>query len=146
MPQKSRVNKTDAPVVLFDGWCPLCVGSIRWLLRRDRKGLFRFAALGSEAATELLRGLATGTEELQAAREGSTIVLIHHGRLHTRSGAVLRIVAELPFPWRAFALLRVVPRFLRDRVYSLVADRRHDVWGRFDSCHRPDPDDEWRFL
>jgi len=146
MPQGSRVNKTDAPVVLFDGWCPLCVGAIRLLLQRDRRARFRFASLDSAAASELLSGCLAGTEDLEAARGGSTIALIHQGRLHTKSGAVLQIAAELPLPWRVVSLLRLVPRALRDSVYSAVADRRHDVWGQLDSCHRPDPEDEWRFL
>jgi predicted DCC family thiol-disulfide oxidoreductase YuxK len=144
--QVSRVNNADGPVVLFDGWCPLCVGTIQFLLRRDREARIRFAPLDSSIAKELLRKCEAADDDRRLAESGSTVTLIRRGRLHTRSDAAIRIAAELPLPWRALALLRVVPRTLRDRVYALVAERRHEVWGRFDACHMPDPADQDRFL
>lgn len=146
MVQRARVNKAEGPVVLFDGWCPLCVGAVRFVLRRDRRARFSFASLDSSAAKVLLDECEAKPEVLESARAGSTVALVRCGRLYTRSDAALRIVGELPLPWRAIALLRVVPRFLRDRVYSAVASRRHELWGKLDSCHVPEPADRSRFL
>lgn len=146
MLQRARVNKAAGPVILFDGWCPLCVGAVRFVLRTDRRDRFSFASLDSPAATELLGRCEADSAVLQSARTGSTVALVRRGRLYVRSDAALRIVGDLPLPWRAMTLLRVVPRFLRDRVYSAVASRRHELWGKLDSCHVPEPADRGRFL
>jgi len=34
----------DHPVVLYDGLCGLCDGVVQFLLQRDKKDVFRFAA------------------------------------------------------------------------------------------------------
>ncbi|MGB5302933.1 MAG: DCC1-like thiol-disulfide oxidoreductase family protein [Gemmatimonadota bacterium] len=146
MLQRARVNKSGDPVVLFDGWCPLCVGAVRFVLRADRRARFSFASLDSPAAKELLDTCEAEPAVLESARAGSTVALVRRGKLYVRSDAALRIVGDLPLPWRAMRLLRVVPRFLRDGVYSAVASRRHELWGRLDSCHVPEPADRGRFL
>jgi len=146
MLRRTRVNMAEGPVVLFDGWCPLCVGAVRFVLRRDREARFSFASIETPAAEQLLDICEAKPEVVESVRTGSTVALVRRGRLYIRSDAALRIVGDLPLPWRAMTLLRVVPRFLRDRVYSAVASRRHQVWGRLDSCHVPEPADRDRFL
>jgi len=146
MRRRTPVNKSERPVVLFDGWCPLCVGAVRFVLRRDREARFWFAPLDSPAAKELLDSCGAKPEVLESVRSGSTVALVKRSRVYTRSDAALRIAGDLPLPWRAMTLLQVVPRFLRDRVYDAVASRRHQVWGRLDSCHVPEPADRKRFL
>jgi predicted DCC family thiol-disulfide oxidoreductase YuxK len=132
--------------VLFDGWCPLCVRAVRFLIRTDRKALFLLASLESEPARGLLDTCQADPEDRLAARTGATVALVDRGRLYVRSDAALRIAARLPFPWRFLVLLRVVPRGLRDRAYVAIARRRHEVWGRLDSCHVPEQADRERFL
>jgi predicted DCC family thiol-disulfide oxidoreductase YuxK len=136
----------DNPVVLYDGWCPLCVGTVRFLVRADRAGLFRFASLESAPACRLLETCRSDPDDLDAARTASTVALVDRGRLFVMSDAALRIAARLPLPWSSLVVLRVVPRALRDRAYRAVARRRHEVWGRLDSCHVPEPADLDRFL
>jgi predicted DCC family thiol-disulfide oxidoreductase YuxK len=146
MLRRTRVNMAAGPVVLFDGWCPLCVGAVRFVLRRDREARFSFASIDTPAAARLLDICEAKPQVLESVRTGSTVALVRRGRLYTRSDAALRIARELPLPWRSMTLLRIVPRFLRDRVYSAVASRRHELWGRLDSCHVPEPADRDRFL
>ena len=136
----------DNPVVLFDGWCPLCVGTIRFVLKRDRTRLFRFAPFDSATARDLLHRCAVDPHALDGVRSGTTVALIYRGRLQTKSDAALGIVARLPLPWRALSVLRLVPRSIRDRSYSAIARRRHRIWGRLDSCHVPESEDRDRFL
>lgn len=133
-------------MVLFDGWCPLCVGFVRFLIRADGEARLRFASLESEPALGLLDACQSEIEDLRAARRGDTIALVDRGRLYVRSDAALRIAARLPLPWRALVLFRIVPRGLRDRAYLAVARRRHGVWGRLDACHVPEQADLDRFL
>ena len=137
---------THAHVVLFDGWCPLCIGITRFLLEKDRHRRFQFASLDSAAAEGLLVRCAAEPKALAEVRSGTTVALVVEGRLHIRSDAALQIAARLPFPWRAFSVLRIVPRALRDRAYLFIARRRHRVWGRLNSCFVPESRDRNRFL
>jgi predicted DCC family thiol-disulfide oxidoreductase YuxK len=140
----------DPPVILFDGWCPLCIRTVRFVLRADRRAVFRFAALDSPVALDLLDRLnaASGcsSDDIEAVRGGSSVALLLGGQVHVRSDAVLRIAAALPFPWRLLTVLRLVPRAVRNSVYEAVSRRRHKTWGRLDRCYLPPTDQRDRFL
>lgn len=124
------------PVVLFDGVCNLCHASVRWILRRDARRVFRFASLQSPAARRLLQGAAVP----------DSVVLVDAEGIHTRSEAVLRIARELGWPWRLAAAARVMPRAWRDAVYAGIARNRYRWFGRKEACPLPGPDTDGRFL
>jgi predicted DCC family thiol-disulfide oxidoreductase YuxK len=126
--------------ILFDGVCNLCNGFVQFVIRRDPDGRFRFAALQSTAAQALL-----GDAGVIAPLPDS-MVLVQDGRIHTRSGAALRILRGLRFPWPLLYALVAVPAFIRDRVYDFVAARRYRWFGRRDVCLLPTPDVQKRFL
>ena len=129
-----------ASLVLFDGVCNLCSGFVQFVIARDPGGRFHFGALQSAAARRVLE-LHDAPDPLPDA-----MVLVEDGHLYTRSTAVLRVARYLTFPWPlAFALL-VVPRVLRDWVYTLVARRRYRWFGRRDHCMVPTPDLRSRFI
>ncbi len=115
-------------VVLFDGVCNLCVGSVRLIARRDPRGRFAFASLQSEVAKELLARHAGGV-----ARPDS-LALIEDGRLYWRSDAALRIARGLSGLWPLLGVFLIVPRFVRDGVYRFVAARRYRWFGKRDAC------------
>jgi predicted DCC family thiol-disulfide oxidoreductase YuxK len=125
------------PVILFDGVCHLCHAAVRWVIDRDAKGVFRFASLQSEAAREVLQGVG----ELP-----DSVVLVDEEGVHTRSEAAMRIARRLGFPYSLVALGRLMPGFLRDRVYGWVARNRYGWFGRMDSCKVPTAELAWRFL
>jgi predicted DCC family thiol-disulfide oxidoreductase YuxK len=134
---------TDAPagpLILFDGVCNLCNAAVQWVIERDRRGVFRFGALQSEAGRAALRGAGTA-EDLPGS-----IVLIDGAGTHTGSDAALRIARELGFPWSLAAVARAVPRPLRDGVYSWVARNRYRWFGRRESCMVPTPELAARFV
>jgi predicted DCC family thiol-disulfide oxidoreductase YuxK len=126
--------------ILFDGVCNLCNGFVRFVIARDPAARFRFAALTSPAAAEVLRR--TGV----AGPLPDSMILVEDGRAYTRSDAPLRIARGLRFPWPLLYGLIVVPRFIRDRVYDFVAARRYRWFGRRDVCMIPTPDVKQRFL
>jgi predicted DCC family thiol-disulfide oxidoreductase YuxK len=131
----------NAPaVVLFDGVCNLCNGSVQFVIERDPSARFHFAALASEAAQRVL-----GECGVNVSLPDS-IVLIEQGRLYTRSAAALRIARRLTFPWPLLFVLIVVPRPLRDLVYDLVARKRYRWFGKRDSCMVPTPELRARFI
>ena len=127
-------------IVLFDGVCNLCNGSVQFLLRRDRRRRFRFAALQSAAGQALLEEYGLPTQILP------TIVVLEGGRARVRSDAALHLARRLPWPWPALAVFRILPRPLRDALYDFVARHRYRWFGRTESCMLPTPDVADRFL
>ncbi len=126
--------------ILFDGVCNLCNGAVRFVIARDPKARFRFAALTSDAAQSLLR---------QSAVSGplpDSIVLVEDDRVYFRSDAALRIARQLTFPWPLLSIFAIVPRFIRDGVYDFIAARRYRWFGRRETCMVPTPELRRRFL
>lgn len=128
------------PVLLFDGVCNLCNASVQWVLRHDRQGVFRFAALQSETGQRLLAGF--GLEQ----RSFDSVVLIAGNRIYTKSDAALEIVRRLGSPWSWLGIFRRVPRPLRNAVYDWVARHRYRWFGREERCWLPRPEWKERFL
>ena len=126
--------------ILFDGVCNLCNGFVQFIIARDPGAHFRFAALSSPAASDMLR------QARVASPLPDSLVLIEDGRAYFRSDAALRIARRLPWPWRLAPGLAIVPRFLRDRVYDWVAAHRYRWFGRRDVCMVPTPELRGRFL
>src|SRR5262249_12886541 len=102
----------DTAIVLFDGICNLCTRSVRFILQRDSQGYFRFAALQSPIGQLLLdrHGISSG--------DLSSVVPIEHDKAYTGSDAALHIARHLGGAWPLLSLLVVVPRPLREGIYS----------------------------
>jgi predicted DCC family thiol-disulfide oxidoreductase YuxK len=128
------------PVILFDGECNLCSRSVQFIIKRDPRVRFRFAALQSPAGQRLLE--ACGAD----ARGADSVVLLEGPNCYTRSDAALRIARRLSGAWPLLGALMVVPRPLRDRVYDAIARNRFRWFGRADACLVPTPALRDRFL
>lgn len=127
-------------VVLFDGVCKLCNGWANFLIRHDRAQHFRLCSVQSEQGQALLAWFGLPTDHFD------TMAYLEDGQLFVRSDAVLRILGQLPRPWRAPAVFRVLPRALRDWCYDRIALNRYRLFGRYDTCLLPSPDHAKRFL
>ena len=134
------VPEVDGPLVLYDGTCGLCSRSVQLILRHDRRGRFRFAALQSDAGRALLRRHGLPVDQLDS------VVLVEGGRAYTKSRAALRIARGMDAPWPALRALAVVPRPVADFVYDRVARSRYRLFGRQESCMIPTPEIRSRFL
>jgi predicted DCC family thiol-disulfide oxidoreductase YuxK len=130
------------PVVFFDGVCNLCNGAVQFILDRDARAQFRFAPLQSEAAEKIL--VAPGLAREREARD--SIILVEGDKVYRRSGAVLRIARRLGAPWSAAYVFILVPRFVRDAVYKVIARNRYRWFGRTEQCRVPTPELRARFL
>jgi predicted DCC family thiol-disulfide oxidoreductase YuxK len=128
------------PIVLFDGVCNLCNGSVTFIVKRDPGRWFRFAALQSAAGATLLRQFGLPADALD------TLVLVEGNRAFTRSTASLRVARRLSGLWPLLYALIVVPRPIRDLLYGVVARNRYRWFGRRDACMMPTPDLRERFL
>jgi predicted DCC family thiol-disulfide oxidoreductase YuxK len=138
----ATVGASREAVVLFDGVCNLCSGTVNFLIDRDPRGELRFAALQSPAAAALLRSLG----HPPPGPEPDSILLVEGGRVYERSTAAIRIARHLGGAWRLLGLLVVVPRPVRDAVYRFVAARRYRWFGKADACRVPTPELQARFL
>ena len=129
------------PTVLFDGVCNLCNALTRFVIEHDPPpARFRLAALQSETGRRLLREHGLPEDEVD------TFVLVEGSRAYVRSTAALRLLALLGPPWSLLAVLRLLPRPLRDALYDWIARHRYEWWGKRDECMVPTPDVRSRFL
>ncbi|WP_299591191.1 thiol-disulfide oxidoreductase DCC family protein [uncultured Microbulbifer sp.] len=127
-------------VVLFDGVCRLCSFWARFLLRFDRDRNFKLATVQSEEGQAILSFFNMPLDEYE------TMLLVEGSRMYVKSDAILRVVAQLPFPWSAVTGFRLIPAPLRDWVYDRVARNRYRLFGKRSQCAMPDAADEARFL
>jgi predicted DCC family thiol-disulfide oxidoreductase YuxK len=122
-----------APVVLFDGVCNLCTGSVQFILRHEADDELTFASLQSDAGQALLADCGLDPDQRES------MVLVTADGCHTRSDAAVGIASHLKWPYRALGWTGVIPRPIRDAVYRLVARTRFRVFGRGDEClYAPD--------
>ena len=128
------------PVLLFDGVCNLCNATVQFIINRDRNKKFRFAPLQSVIGQQakVLNGI--------PADELESVILFVEGKIYKKSDAALQIARRLDGAWPVFFIFYIVPRFLRDPIYDLVAKYRYKWFGKRDSCMVPDPDLKSRFL
>jgi predicted DCC family thiol-disulfide oxidoreductase YuxK len=126
-------------LILFDGHCNLCNGAVQFVIKRDNKDRFRFAAL-SWPAGDALR------QKFPVLQEADSIVCYDGDKVWLRSSAALKIAGKMGGLWPAFGIFWVVPRPLRDAVYSFVARNRYRWFGRKDACMLPTPALQNKFL
>jgi len=136
---------SERPIILFDGVCGLCNRLNQFLLKRDHNDRLRFASLQSRFARELLERHGLSAEDLD-----TVYVVLAHGtpeeRLLWRSDAILYVVRQLGGVWEVAALGYFLPRFIRDRLYNLVAANRYRVFGKSDACMLPEPHQRTKFI
>lgn len=129
------------PVILFDGECNLCAWSVTFIIRRDPRGRFRFAALQSPAGQQLLAACGAA-----APPQADSVLLVEGQRCYTGSEAALRIARGLAGGWPLLSAGLLVPRPPRDWLYAIVARNRFRWFGRRDTCMLPTPAQRERFL
>jgi predicted DCC family thiol-disulfide oxidoreductase YuxK len=127
-------------IVLFDGVCNFCNGSVNFVIERDPENYFKFAPLQSEIGEKLL-----DEYEINKA-DTDSVILIEDGKAYTHSTAALRIARKLRGFWSWFYVFRFVPKFIRDFFYKVFAKYRYQAFGRQDACMMPTPEIRQRFL
>lgn len=122
---------SEKPVVFFDGYCKLCSGWVRFLMKNNREEKFNFVALQSEEGQKTLKVLELSTDDL------TTIIYRHNNTYYSHSSAVLEILHDLGGPWKPFYIFKLIPAFVRDYLYRSVSKSRYKIFGRNDSCLIP---------
>ena len=124
------------PIVLFDGVCNLCNGAVQFIIARDKRQGFRFASLQS----------AFGQQYQEQVGEVDSILLVEEGRVYQKSTAALRIARRLKGLWPMLYIFIIIPPFLRDFIYDIIARNRYRWFGKKESCWLPTPDLKARFI
>lgn len=132
----------DKQLILFDGVCNLCNGSVLYVIKRDKDNKFLFAPLQGEIGQELINAFNIDTEQTDS------IILYdpEMRRIYHKSSAALRVAKSLNFPTNLLSVFFVIPTFIRNWVYDFIARNRYKWFGRKDSCMIPTPELQAKFI
>ncbi len=130
----------DKPILLFDGVCNVCNASVDFVLKNDKSKSIMFASLQSSFGKELLEKYGLDSNEL------STVVLIYKNKAFTKSSAVLQTAKIMGIPWNFLGIFFIVPKFIRDFLYTQFAANRYKWFGKKETCRMPTPEEKARFL
>ncbi len=133
------MNIPKQAIILFDGVCNFCNDWVNFIIEHDSKDHFKFAPLQSEIAEKLL-------EKHNVNKETDSVILIEDGKAYTHSTAALRIARNMDGIWSVFYILFLVPRFIRDFFYKILAKYRYKLFGKKDECMIPTPEIRRKFL
>lgn len=127
-------------VIVFDGVCKFCNAFVNFVMKRDSGELFKFGTLQSPPAQDILTQLHLST------RDYETFLLLENGKVFTKSTAALKILRCLDGLWPWLYAFIVIPRPLRDLVYSVIARHRYQWMGKSETCRVPSPKERARFI
>jgi predicted DCC family thiol-disulfide oxidoreductase YuxK len=129
-----------SPVIYFDGVCNLCTGTVQFVLKRDKRKIFRFASLQGRGGSEMLNAHKLPAQHYQ------TFILEEGGKIFTRSTAALRVFKLLGGAWSLLYVFMIIPAFIRDAVYNFISNNRYRWFGKKEECWLPAPEWENRFI
>jgi len=127
-------------IILFDGVCNLCNDAVTYIIKRDKKNVFKFAALQSEIGQELTSKFNIDTSKVDS------IILIDGEKHYEKSSAALRIAKYLSGAYPLLFGFMVVPKFIRNAVYDYIAKNRYKWFGKKESCMIPTAELKSKFL
>ena len=126
-------------VIFFDGVCNFCNASINFIIDHDATRRYRVASLQSDLGQKILQQYGYSTVEFD------TILLVRDGKLYEKSTAALEIARYLK-GWSWLYAFSILPRFIRDSVYGLVARNRYRIFGKSEACRIPTPEERSLFI
>ncbi|MBT8289705.1 MAG: DUF393 domain-containing protein [Muriicola sp.] len=131
----------EKKIILFDGVCNLCNNSVQFIIKRDKKDIFRFAPLQSEIGKKLV-----AERRIDTARIDSIILIEPQIAYYTKSEAALRISKSLSGLWPVMSVFLGLPSGFRDWIYDRVAKNRYQWFGKREECMIPSPELKEKFL
>lgn len=133
--------KTEATaILLFDGVCILCNGTVRFIINKDSKKRIKFAALQSIGGREIIKKIRLEANYLKS------LVFIIGDKYYLKSDAVFQILSILGGVWKLFYVFKIIPKPIRDYIYDLIAKYRYKIFGRKENCMIPSKEIKQRFL
>ncbi|MFP9098480.1 thiol-disulfide oxidoreductase DCC family protein [Flavobacterium sp. RHBU_24] len=131
----------DKKIILFDGVCNLCDSTVQFLIKHDRKDVFRFVAIQSEIGQEIIRHIGVDTSKTDS------IILYEPGvAYYYKAEAALNIAIALGGIYSLMGIFKVLPKGLNNAVYDYIARNRYKWYGKKDACMIPTPELKAKFL
>ena len=128
-------------IILFDGLCNLCDNAVQYVIKHDKKDVFRFVALQSDLGKKILNYLNVDTSKMDS------IILYEPGIAYFyKSDAALEIVKDLNVFLKWSIIFKIIPSVLRNPIYDYVARNRYKWYGKKDACMIPTPELKAKFL
>lgn len=127
-------------IVYFDGVCNLCNSAINFLIDQDKRQRLKFASLQSDAGVEILQRFSLPSDDYDS------FLFLKEGQLFQKSDAVLEIVKVLGGAWSLMTVFKIIPKSIRDWMYTKVAQNRYQWFGKRNECRLPTPELKARFL
>ncbi|MBI1781404.1 MAG: thiol-disulfide oxidoreductase DCC family protein [Sphingobacteriales bacterium] len=131
---------SEKKIVLFDGVCNLCSSSVQFILKRDKKDQFLFGSLQGNYGQQVLK------QNNLPADTFNSFMLLEGDKLYTRSSGALRMLKYLGGGWSLLYIFIIVPKFIRDALYNLIAANRYKWFGKKNECWLPKPEWKEKFL
>jgi predicted DCC family thiol-disulfide oxidoreductase YuxK len=128
-------------LILFDGVCNLCNSSVNYVIKHDKKDVFRFATLQSETGKTIIRKF-----NLDRSQTDSILLFSEEKGLKIKSTAGLAIASKLGFPRNLLTFFYIIPAFIRNWVYDYIAKNRYKWYGKKETCMIPTPELQKKFL
>ncbi|TLS35813.1 thiol-disulfide oxidoreductase DCC family protein [Pseudalkalibacillus caeni] len=126
-------------IILFDGECNFCDKSVQFIIKRDKKAIYKFGSIQSDEGQEILK-------KYRVPQGIDSLILVEGNKCYLKSSAALRICKNLQGAWKLLYGILIIPKPIRDIVYSFVAKNRYKWFGKKESCMLPSPEIRKRFL
>lgn len=131
----------DKKIILFDGVCNLCDSTVQFIIKHDKKDVFRFVAIQSEIGQEIIKHIGIDTAKTDS------IILYEPGKAYYyKAEAALNIASSLSGVYSLLGVFKVVPKGLSNMVYDYIARNRYEWYGKKDACMIPTPELKAKFL
>lgn len=127
-------------ILLFDGACNLCNGSVQFVIKRDKKAKVKFASLQSDTGQKIMLENKIPNEYIDS------IIFFENNRIYYKSTAALKLFKQLDGIWSWIYVLIILPRFFRDFVYDFIAKNRIKWFGKAETCWVMTADYKKRFV
>jgi predicted DCC family thiol-disulfide oxidoreductase YuxK len=138
--EQTQQGLVQKKIVLFDGVCNLCSTSVQFILKRDKKNQFLFGSLQGNYGQEVLK------KYNMPQNEFNSFMLLEGEQLFTKSSGALRMLKHIGGAWSLLYAFMIVPKFIRDAIYNLIAHNRYKWFGKKEACWLPKPEWKQRFL
>ena len=124
--------KENKRIIIFDGECNLCNSTVRFIIKKDKKFRFLFAAIKSSSAQQLLNEYKLSQASLD------TVVLIQNNKAYFKSTAILKIVRDLDGAIQLLYFFILIPTIIRDFFYRIISKYRYSLFGKKNTCNYQD--------
>ena len=131
----------DKKIILFDGVCNLCESSVLFVIKHDKKDIFRFVALQSDLGKEIIEYIGLSKKNIDS------VILYEPGISYNyKSAAAIEIAKDLGGFFHLGTIFKIIPSGLRNVLYDYIAKNRYLWYGKKDNCLLPTEEIKSKFL